>query len=121
MPDSQVTRSHILGSAGSTHRHSKRNIDGNWRAEICDLIYMMSQQPIDVLNLKESQGELYGKPIDRGDYFAYGVIRFARHKTKIGIELEINENLADLWKWFVEFKRKETIKRVPPSVVRHSV
>ena len=91
------------------HRHNKRDMDGTWRAKICDLIYMMSQQPIDVFNLKESQGELYDEPIDRGDYLAYGVIRFARHKTKIGIELEMNEDLADLWKWFVEFKRKEAI------------
>jgi hypothetical protein len=70
---------------------------------------MMSQQPIDVFNLKENQGELYDKPVDRGDYLAYGVIRFARHKTKIGIELEMNEDLAELWKWFIEFKRREAI------------
>lgn len=93
----------------SVHRHNKRDMDGTWRAKICDLIYMMSQQPIDVFNLTESQGELYDTPIDRGDYLAYGVIRFARHKTKIGIELEMNEDLADLWKWFVEFKRNEAI------------
>ncbi|NMT64788.1 hypothetical protein [Marinobacter orientalis] len=50
------------------HRHNKRDMDGTWRAKICDLIYMMSQQPIDVFNLKESRGELYDKPVDRGDY-----------------------------------------------------
>jgi len=91
------------------HRHNKRDMDGTWRAKICDLIYMMSQQPIDVFNLKENQGELYDKPFNQGDYYVCGVIRFARHKTKVGIELEMNEELADLWKWFIEFKRKEAI------------
>lgn len=45
--------------------------------------------------------------------FVSGIIeplQFARHKTKVGIELEMNEELAELWKWFIKFKREEAMK-----------
>jgi hypothetical protein len=92
-----------------THKLNRRVLDGTWRAKICDLMYMMSQQPIDVFNIKESQGELYSHPVTVEDYLVYGVVRFARHKTAVGIELEMNKELAALWQWFIDFKRREHI------------
>ena len=91
------------------HKHNRRIMDGTWRAKICDLLYSMSQQPIDVLSIREDQGEVYGEPVLVDGEPAYGVIHFARHKTEIGIELYMNEELADLWKWFVNFKKEQQI------------
>lgn len=96
-----------------THELNKREFDGTWRAKICDLMYMMSQQPIDVFGLKEKQAELYDTPVmvthEGESYEVWGVVRFARHKTKVGIDLEMNEELANLWRWFIDFKRREGI------------
>lgn len=36
------------------------------------------------------------------------MIRFAR-KTAVGIELEMNKELAELWQWFIDFKREQSI------------
>lgn len=91
------------------HKHNRRVMDGTWRAKACDLIYMMSQQPIDVLSIREDQGEIFPQPLMVDDEPAYGVIRFARHKTTVGIELYMNEDLADLWQWFLDFKKKQQI------------
>jgi hypothetical protein len=91
------------------HRHNRRIMDGTWRAKICDLIYMMSQQPIDVFDIEEGQGEIYSKPVTVDDELIYGVISFARHKTEIGVELSMNKELAELWQWFIKMKKKEQI------------
>jgi hypothetical protein len=91
------------------HRHNRRIMDGTWRAKICDLIYMMSQQPIDVFGIKESKGEIYSEPVMVDDELIYGVISFARHKTEIGVELGMNKELAELWQWFITMKKKEEI------------
>jgi hypothetical protein len=37
------------------HKINRRKMDGTWQAKICDMIYMMSQQPIDVFGLEEDQ------------------------------------------------------------------
>lgn len=101
------------------HRLNKREFDGTWRAKVCDLIYMMSQQPIDVFGAKEKQATLYDTPklitlkdeqgavVDQ--YEVWGLLTFARHKTTVGIELEMNKELRDLWQWFIDFKRKQGI------------
>ncbi len=91
------------------HRHNRRITDGTWRAKICDLIYMMSQQPIDVFGITEGQGEIYSEPVTVDDELIYGVISFARHKTKIGVGLGMNKELAELWQWFITMKKKEQI------------
>lgn len=83
------------------HEFNKRTMDGTWRAKICDLIYMMSQQPIDVFGLKEDQ-------IHDGEG-EFGEIHFARHKTGVPIVLEMNQELRDLVDWFREWKRKQRI------------
>ncbi|GGE69924.1 hypothetical protein GCM10011533_22870 [Streptosporangium jomthongense] len=114
------------------HKHNRRIMDGTWRAKACDLIYMMSQQPIDVLTIKESQGEIFPEPRLVDDELAYGVIRFSRHKTMVGIDLYMNEELAELWQWFLDFKKDQQIispyllanpryfdKRSRASYIRH--
>jgi len=91
------------------HKHNRRIMDGTWRAKACDLLYMMSQQPIDVLTIKEHQGEIFPEPATVDGELAYGVIRFSRHKTLVGIELYMNEELAQLWQWFLDFKKDQQI------------
>lgn len=83
------------------HRLNKRIYDGTWRAKICDLIYMMSQQPIDVFGLKEDQ--------IHDDEGPFGEIHFARHKTGVPIVLEMNQDLRDLVDWFRAWKKKQGI------------
>jgi hypothetical protein len=91
------------------HKHNRRIMDGTWRAKICDLMYMMSQQPIDVLGIKESQGEIFPEPILVDGELSYGVISFKRHKTTVGIQLFMNQELADLWQWCLDFKKEQQI------------
>ncbi|MCG8381797.1 MAG: hypothetical protein MJA28_06205 [Gammaproteobacteria bacterium] len=84
-----------------THNINKRVRDGEWRAKICDLFYMFSQQPIDVFGLMESNIHL-----DEGPF---GEIHFARHKTgNVGI-IEMNAELRELIEWFQQFKRSQGI------------
>lgn len=83
------------------YKLNKRTHDGTWRAKICDMIYMMSQQPIDVFGLKEDQ--------IRDDLGPCGEIAFSRHKTGVPIVLEMNEDLRALVDWFREWKRKQQI------------
>lgn len=90
----------------SVHRHNRRIMDGTWRAKICDLMYMMSQQPIDIFNLKENDGEVFSEPMEIEGELAYGVIRFSRKKTSVGLDLYMNKELAELWNWLLDFKRR---------------
>lgn len=83
------------------HRLNKRIKDGTWRAKICDLIYMLSQQPIDVFGLKEEQ--------IKDDEGEFGEIHFARHKTGVPIVIEMNKELRDLIEWFRNWKRDQEI------------
>ncbi|OEY68081.1 hypothetical protein BG841_13990 [Marinobacter sp. X15-166B] len=83
------------------HKLNKQAHDGTWRAKICDLIYMMSQQPIDVFGLKEDQ--------IHDDQGPFGEIHFARHKTGVPIIIEMNKELRQLVDWFREWKRKQGI------------
>jgi hypothetical protein len=102
-----------------THKINRRKLDGTWRAKICDMIYMMSQQPIDVFGLREDQVELFDAPrrtevkdINGAileEYEVFGLITMRRHKTNIGIEIEMNEDMAALVTWFQDFKRRESI------------
>lgn len=83
-----------------THELNKRTFNGEWRAKICDMIYMMSQQPIDVFGLKEEQ-------IHEGGEF--GELHLTRHKTNNGIIIEMNEEMAELVAWFRNFKKEQQI------------
>jgi len=87
-------------------------------AKICDLIYMMSQQPIDVF-LQEKQIKFYDQPQLVGyadantgeteEFLSHGVITLARSKTKIGIEIEMNDDMASLIRWLQDFKRRQGV------------
>lgn len=83
------------------HKLHRQTHDGTWRAKICDMIYMMSQQPIDVFGLREEQ--------IHDDQGPMGEIHFARHKTGVAIILEMNEDLRHLVDWFRTFKRQQGI------------
>ena len=83
------------------HKINRRKMDGTWRAKICDMIYMMSQQPIDVFGLKEDQ--------IKDDEGEFGEIWFARHKTGVPIVIEMNEDLRALIEWFRDWKREQEI------------
>ncbi len=82
------------------HRLNKRKFDGEWQARVCDMIYMMSQQPIDVFGLLEEQ------IVDAGEF---GELHLTRHKTGNAIIIEMNKEMADLIAWFRNFKKEQEI------------
>ncbi|MGH1373571.1 MAG: hypothetical protein ACRBBW_16140 [Cellvibrionaceae bacterium] len=83
------------------HSLNRRTFNGEWRVKICDLIYMFSQQPIDVFALQEENLKL--------DLGAHGEIHFARHKTKNVGQIEMNKELRELVEWFRNQKRDQKI------------
>lgn len=91
------------------HKLNRREFDGTWRSKICDLIYMLSQQPVDVFGIREDQAELYEQPVIEEGEQVWGLVRFSRHKTDVGIELGMNRELRNLWQWFIDFKREQQI------------
>lgn len=91
------------------HRLNRREFDGTWRTKICDLIYMLSQQPIDVFDLHEDQAKLFNEPMMVDDEPTWGVVSLERNKTKVGMELGMNRELRNLWQWFIDFKKEQQI------------
>lgn len=99
------------------HRLNKRDFNGEWRAKICDLIYAISQQPIDVFGMQENQIKRYLETIDLDgrQVKVLGHISIARHKTGVGGHIYMNHFLRDLVDWFGEFKRQQ--HTISPSLL----
>ena len=81
------------------HDYNKRQFDGEWRVKVCDLIYMLSQQPVDIFalteeNLKLTSGE-------------FGEIHLQRRKTGIAGVIEMDAGMRELIDWLLEFKRSQ--------------
>lgn len=85
------------------HRINKQEFDGEWRVKICDLSYMLSQQPVDLFSLRIPQLNLKA-----GDH---GRITLARHKTGIAGEIDMNADMREVIDWLLEFRRSELAKR----------
>ena len=91
----------------ATHEFFGKPHDGLWRAKICDMIYMLSQSPIDVFSLKDAQinDDLY----EEGGQAYYGSITITRAKTTETVVIGMNEELRALVDWFRNFKRQQHI------------
>ncbi|MFT6550531.1 MAG: hypothetical protein ACJA1I_000559 [Zhongshania marina] len=88
-----------------THHHNKQEFDGEWRARICDLMYMLSQSPIDIFGLQESQ-------VSDPDYTEAGVkysgsIAIKRAKTGEKVIIGMNTELRETIDWFRQWKREQ--------------
>ena len=95
------------------HQDNGRTFDGTWRARICDLFYMLSQQPVDLFSLKLSQLSLI--EIDKSDEdpenWKFGEIALSRSKTAVKGVIEMNEELRETVDWLVGFRQQELDKR----------
>jgi len=81
------------------HRINRRVLDGQWRVKICDLFYMLSQQPVDLFSLRISQLVL-----DRGQY---GEIHLSRAKTKVTGIIEMNREMRETVNWLIAFRTEQ--------------
>lgn len=68
----------------------------DWEARACDLIYMVSQDPIDALALTEANIDGH-------------TIRFRREKTGPLVEIEMNADAQALLQWFRDWKQAQGI------------
>lgn len=84
------------------HQHNKHEFDGEWRAKIVDLAYMLSQQPVDIFSIKVAQLQL-----DAGEH---GEIRLARSKTGVSGVIEMNAEMREVVDWLLAFRKAELAK-----------
>lgn len=77
----------------------------DFESRACDLLYLISHRPKDVLSLKEAQ-------IDGN------IIRFTASKNDVDMEIEMNEDLAESIQWFRDWKTEQGI--VSPYLVVYS-
>tara|TARA_R110002049_G_scaffold291597_4_gene475693 strand:+ start:18153 stop:19220 length:1068 start_codon:yes stop_codon:yes gene_type:complete len=91
----------------ATHSFFGIERDGEWRAKICDLIYMLSQSPIDVFSFRDSQisDDTY---IDDGIVYS-GSITISRAKTAETVIIGMNSELRELVDWFRAFKKAQNM------------
>lgn len=90
------------------HRLNKQVWDGRWRAYICDLLYMLSQQPVDAFSLRLSQLRL-----EAGEH---GEIHLARAKTNVTGIIGMNAEMREVVDWLLAFRREQLQMR--SSVLR---
>ena len=81
------------------HRHNKREFPGEFRVKIADLLYMLSQQPIDLFDFRISWLKLKAG--------AYGEIHLARHKTSVEGIIEMNEAMRDTIDWLIAWRNEQ--------------
>jgi hypothetical protein len=67
-----------------------------FEARACDLLYLVSHRPADVLSLKEEQ-------VDEN------TLRFTATKNEVDMEIEMNSDLVDTVQWFRDWKMKQDI------------
>lgn len=68
----------------------------DWEARACDLVYLVSHHPCDVLSLTES-------------HVVGSTLKFTNTKTAVDMEIEMNEDLAEALQWFREWKTAQRI------------
>lgn len=81
------------------HQMNKQVFDGQWRVKICDLFYMLSQQPVDLFSLRMSQFML--------DHGQYGEISLSRAKTKVTGIIEMNREMRETVNWLIAFRTEQ--------------
>jgi hypothetical protein len=74
----------------------------DWESKACDLLYMVSHRPNDVLSLKDSN--IYG-----------GIVRFTATKNDVDMEIGMNDALEEIVTWFRNWKTQQGI--VSPFLV----
>jgi len=93
----------------AVHQNNRQQHDGTWRIVICDLIYMLSQQPIDFFSIKVSQINL--DAIDKSDpdkeNWIWGEIDLSRHKTSVAGIIGMNREMREKVEWLLKFREDQ--------------
>ena len=84
------------------HQHHGQVRDGEWRARICDLLYMLSSRPVDVFKIEEKKN----LRLDLGEF---GEIHFGHGKTKVDQIIAMNADMREVVDWFIAYKRRNRI------------
>lgn len=79
-----------------THEYCRKSHDGEWRVRVCDLMYMLSQQPIDV----------FGIQLNQIDFVANEIV-LARHKTKVEGVITMNDDLRETVEWLLNWRKQQ--------------
>ena len=90
-----------------THDFFGKPQDGEWRARICDLMYLLSQSPIDVFSLRDDQ--INDDHYTENDVDYYGSITISRAKTAETVIIGMNTELREAIDWFRAFKKRQNI------------
>ena len=80
------------------------NFSQEWHARACDMLYLLSHRPGDVLQLRESD-------------IKENEIHFTTNKNQQAMEVEMNSDLANTINWFRQWKRKQGINS--PHLICH--
>ncbi len=81
-----------------------RKHDGEWRAKICDLLYMLSSRPCEPFKFTDKNFDL-----DEPGNFGFGIIKFQHGKTKVWQIIDMNQDLRNLIEWFIKWKEDQNI------------
>lgn len=92
------------------HQHMGTEEDGEWRARICDLLYMLSARPGDPFKLTEKNLRLpvvdLSAPEEDRDF---GSISFGHAKTAQDQIIDMNSDMREVVEWLLAFKRRYRI------------
>lgn len=92
------------------HVHNGKTEDGEWRARICDLLYMLSSRPVDIFRISEANLRLPVVNMDLPEVARdYGSIAFEHTKTDVGQVIDMNADMREVVDWFLAFKRQHRI------------
>ncbi|OFE11667.1 hypothetical protein PHACT_12795 [Pseudohongiella acticola] len=91
------------------HNYQSKEFDGQWRVEICDLLYMVSQQPVDFFSLRTNQVDL--NAVDKSDpdpaNWIWGEINLARSKTSVAGIIGMNREMREKVEWLLRFRDEQ--------------
>lgn len=90
-----------------THDFFGKACNGEWRARICDTMYMLSQSPVDVFSLRDEQ--INDAPYIEDGVSYLGSITISRAKTTESVVIGMNTELREMVDWFKDFKKNERI------------
>jgi len=93
-----------------THNFDGEEWDGEWRARICDLLYMVSSRPMDIFLITDKQLWLPVVDLSKpSELRVYGEIRFMHEKNDEDQIITMNEDMREAVDWFIAFKRRHRI------------
>lgn len=87
-----------------THTFNRRTFESEWLAKIADLLYLLSSRPCEPFNLTDKNID-FTQPGE----FGFGIIQFRHGKNQQDQIIDLNEDFANLIKWFQQFRRENKL------------